>query len=219
MNAMKIGRYLAVVSIFTFIVYTICVGCILLLNPPFHWTNLPDFVQYSLQNQQLFKHVGMLCMLIFGCAYPAILLAERISLDRDLLIFGDIACAFALAFCICIGINYFVQLTATRLQILDNHFVSLEQFTQSFPISALNAINMLGWSIFYGLSTLLLFCAYQGTHGTRMLRCFCLANSIMMFAGAVGYAFNISLLVMIAMNLGLGATTMGILLCIVRKSK
>lgn len=212
---------MALVSICAFVVYTLCFVVILLANPPFQWEGIAHFVRYTLENEQACKHLGMLCMLVFGCAYTVIALCERDTMQPERRLLGDIAAAFALAFCVCIGINYFVQLTATRLQIELGHAYAagLEQITQSFPISALNAVNMLGWTVFYGLSSLSLFFAYCKAENASVLRFFCLANSIMMFLGAAGYACNIYLVLLLCMNLGLGATTLGILFCLLKRYK
>ena len=214
MDAAKMGRRAALVSLYAFAVYTLCVCCIFAVNPPFQWTGLPDFIRYTQENPQLFKYAGMLCMLLYACAFPVLLLAQREKLPLSYKLYGDAACVFSLAFCICVGVNYFVQLTATRLQLLTGTSAALEQFTQSFPISALNGINMLGWTVFYGLSTFFLYKALGGAQSARALRGFCLANSVMMLVGGIGYAFNLVPLVAVTMNIGLGGAGIGMLTCI-----
>jgi hypothetical protein len=60
------------------------------------------------------------------------------------------------SFCVCVSVAYFVQITSTRLQIQAGNMDGLIQFTQSYNISAINGINMLGWTVFYGLCSLAL---------------------------------------------------------------
>lgn len=217
MNAASMGRRAALVSLCAFAVYTLCVCCIFLINPPFQWTGLPAFLRYTQQNPQVFKYIGMLCMLLYGCVFPVLLLAQRALLPETRRLYADAACMFGLAFCVCVGISYFVQLTATRLQMEAGLSAGLEQLTQSFPISGLNGVNMLGWTTFYGLSTFFLYRALAGTRGA--LRWFCLANTLMMFAGGVGYACNMTLLTALTMNLGLGAAGIGMLACVLAQTR
>ena len=206
----KAGLCAAVIGIGTFLVFTVCFLTILFINPPFQWTGLIDFAQYTRDNPQAFKYLGMLSMLLYGLAYVVLSLCARRDLPLDRRLYGDIASAFALAFSICIGANYFVQLTATRLQLLQGYTEGLTQFTQSFSISAISALNMLGWTVFYGLSTAFLCLAYWGTQYKALCR-WCLLNSVFMLLSAVGYGLQWTLVLAICMNACLGATGPGML--------
>ncbi len=212
----KAGLGAAIVSIVSFLVFTACFVAILFVNPPFQWTGLIDFAQYTRSNPQAFKYLGMLSMLIYGLAYVVLLLCARVHLPENRKLYGDIASAFALAFSVCIGVNYFIQLTATRLQLLEGYTEGLSQFTQSFPISALSAINMLGWTVFYGISTAFLYLAYRNT-AYKALRRWCLLNSMFMLVSAVGYGMQWTLVLAICMNVGLGAAGLGMLWCFTRR--
>lgn len=213
----KAGYWAAVIGIGAFLVFTVCFTIILFVNPPFQWTGLIDFAQYTRDHPQAFKYAGMLSMLVYGLSYVVLSLCARRDLPQDRRLYGDIASAFALAFCVCIGANYFVQLTATRLQLLQGYTEGLTQFTQSFPISALSALNMLGWTVFYGLSTAFLFLAYKGGAEYLSLRRWCLLNSVFMLASAIGYGMQWTLVLAICMNAGLGAAGFGMLCCFARR--
>lgn len=208
----KAGFGAAIISIAAFLVFTVSFITIVFVNPPFQWTGLIDFVQYTRVNPQAFKYIGMLSMLIYGLAYVVLLLSARLELPRERRLYGDIASMFALAFSVCISLNYFVQLTATRLQLLQGYTDGLAQFTQSFPISMLSAVNMLGWTVFYGLSTAFLCFAYQGTQRKALFR-WCLLNSVFMLLSAVGYGLQWTLVLAVCMNAGLGAAGLGMLWC------
>ena len=207
----KAGRWAAFTGIGAFLVFTVCFTIILFVNPPFQWTGLIDFAQYTRDNPQAFKYAGMFSMLVYGLAYVVLSLCARRDLPRDRRLYGDIAAAFALAFCVCIGVNYFVQLTATRLQLLQGYTEGLTQFTQSFPVSALSALNMLGWTVFYGLSTAFLHLAYKGSAECTALRRWCLLNSVFMLLSAIGYGSQWTFLLAVCMNAGLGAAGLGML--------
>lgn len=210
------GLWAAVIGIGTFLVFTVCFITILFINPPFQWIGLNDFAQYTRNNPQAFKYLGMLSMLVYGLAYVVLSLCARWDLPPDRRLYGDIASAFALAFSVCIGANYFVQFTATRLQLLQGYTEGLTQFTQSFSVSAISALNMLGWTVFYGLSTAFLHLAYRGRTKHMALERWCLLNSVFMLLSAIGYGMQWTLLLAFCMNAGLGAASLGMLCCFAR---
>lgn len=47
-----------------------------------------------------------------------------------------------------IGVNYFVQISAVRFNLQMGQFAGLEQVLQANPLSAMSAINMLGFTLF-----------------------------------------------------------------------
>jgi hypothetical protein len=49
------------------------------------------------------------------------------------------------------------------LQIEEGITEGLSQFVQSFPISGIAAINMLGWTVFFGLSSIFVGFAFSGS--------------------------------------------------------
>ena len=213
----KAAYWAALVGLCTFVLFTLSFLAILFINPPFTWTGMDTFIQYTNSNPQTFKYLGMLSMLLYSLVFVVTVLCERSNMQNSGKLFTDIAAAFALAFCICICLNYFIQLTATRLQIIEGYTAGLQQFTQSFPTSALSAINMLGWTVFYGLSTAFLYLAYRTTGEAKILRRFCLMNSTFMLISAIGYAFQWIFVLALCMNMGLGAAGFGMLWCLMRK--
>ncbi len=218
-DTIKAAYWAALISFGTFVLFTLSFLAILFVNPPFTWTDMDAFIQYTKSNPQTFKYLGMLSMLLYSLLFVVIVMCERASIQTSSRLFADIAAAFALAFCVCICLNYFIQLTATRLQIMQGVTEGVSQFTQSFPISVLSAINMLGWTVFYGLSTAFLYLAYRTTDEAKALRRFCLINSALMLISAVGYAFQWVYVLALCMNLGLGAAGFGMLWCLIRKQK
>ena len=99
---------------------------------------------------------------------------------------------------------------------LQNGFTEgLTQFTQSYNISALNAINMLGWTVFYAISSLALGYLFDDSRLGKVTKWFCKANSILMFIGFLGYMMNHFMILMLTMNMGLGAASIGIIVCMI----
>jgi len=206
-----LGRSLIWAALMVLAVYTACFVVILIVNPPFTWTTWSAFASYSAAYPQCWKYVGMAMMLAFACFYAGITACAALTAPAERLVFARLAELFALAFAVCVSINYFVQLTATRLQLAAENSEGLLQFTQSYPISALNAIHMLGWTLFFSLSTLALaLCLWP----YKPVRWAALANSGMMVAGMIGYALNSYPLLLATMNLGLGATMLTLLLAL-----
>jgi len=208
----KTGFVLSIVSLFSFFAYTLCFVAILFAGEPFTWTNIHDFSLHEAGNPVLFKYLGMGCMILFSCAFVVMVACMHPSKRKERTSIFHVALSFAVAFCVTISINYFVQLSATRLQLMAGVTEGLEQFTQAFSISAINAINMLGWTLFYAIASLALSFLFDQTRLGRNAKFFCLANAVMMLAGMVGYLLNNYAILFVTMNAGLGATSIAIII-------
>ncbi len=152
----KFSRAMVWLGLAAVAVYTVCFILILLVNPPFVWRDMADFAAYVSAYPQIWKYLGMAAMIVFSGAYVALIVCAGETAGPERAVASRLAALFALAFMVCISINYFVQITATRLQMAAGQTEGLLQFTQSYGISALAAINMLGWTLFFGLSSLML---------------------------------------------------------------
>lgn len=87
---------------------------------------------------------------------------------------------------------------------------SSSQFTfrfrvQANPISGMAAINMLGWTIFFGLSCIFAGLALGNTKIEQIIKYAFLSNGVMMFLGVIGYLLDKSVVVFLCMNLGMGS--------------
>lgn len=214
-----IGRIASITALLSFFVYTGCFVAILLVNKAFVWTNIHDLAAYEAQSHIWLKYAGMASMLIYACAFVVIAICFAQGVSAEKAVIGKIAVCFALAFCIAVSISYFVQMTSTRLQLQSNASESLTQFTQSYSISAINGINMLGWTLFYALSTLALaFLPDVTALGISMKWAF-LCNTAVMFAGLVGYMLNHFWTLALSMNLGLGGIGIWMILCLMQYFK
>lgn len=208
----KLGFCMSLVSIATFILFTVCFLAIFFVNKPFVWTGLEDFAVYEANSLTIFKYLAMASMLIFACSFAILTICTGDTICQERKLLGNISSFFAFAFCVTICINYFVQITATRLQLKNGLTDGLIQFTQSFNISAINAINMLGWTLFYAISTLFLSFLFEKSRIGKTIKWFCLANTLMMMIGLAGYVVNNFLVLAFSMNLGLGMTTLGMII-------
>lgn len=206
--SINLGFWSALLSAATFIIFTICFVAILLVNPLFIWTDFADYVAYNNANNQFFKHLAQFMMLLFGLLYVVLLNSihdyaqdEKKTLSRISLTFGAIFAAL-------IGIHYFLQISVVRSNLEAGQLGGLEQFIQGNPRSAVSGINMLGWSVFLGLSSLFIAPVFSGGHLEKVISYSFLANGVFMLLGAAAFVFDITVLLFLVMNIGMGAAVL-----------
>jgi len=126
--------------------------------------------------------------------------------DRKILV--RVSIGFGIAFAVLTGVNYSVQLSTVRLTIAKGEIVGLEQWLQASPYSGVAAINMLGWTLFLGLSSPFVAPVFFWQRfGKGHLHCF-LGERCFCLLGGIGHIFEITVLVFITINLGMGAAVM-----------
>jgi hypothetical protein len=124
----RLGYWTALLCGLTFILFTVCFIAILIVNPLFIWTNFDEWVSYSKDNNQFFKHLAQLMMLLFGPLF--VILANSIhdyaqQVKKTLTRLG---LGFALLFAAMTGIHYFLQITTVRLNLGLGQAPGLEMF-------------------------------------------------------------------------------------------
>jgi hypothetical protein len=162
-------------------------------------------VVYEKAHNQFLKYLAQFAMLLFGALYIVLLAIIQEYAAADKKILTRIGSYFGIVFAALIGINYFVQISAVRLNVLNGRTQGLEQFVQSNPTSGVAAISMLGWTLFLGLSSLFIAPVFSGGRLVRIIRYSFLANGIICLIGGVGYVFDLVLIVFLCMDLGMGA--------------
>lgn len=92
----------------------------------------------------------------------------------------------------------------------------LEQAVRANQYSAMSAVNMLGWTLFFGLSSLFIAPVFSGRGLERVIRIAFLLNGACRLLGGVGYALDIVALVFLTINFGMGGAVLAasIALCI-----
>ncbi len=161
----------------------------------------------------------MSMMILYGCAYTVLVLCIGDRAPREKKVLASASALFALAFCITVGMAYFVQLTSTRSQLALGLTEGLQQFTQSYSLSFISAVNMLGWTVFYPLSSLFLVFLLEGSRPGRAAKWFSAAIAAAMFIGLTGYLTSNFWILLICMNFGLGAASFGFLISVMVKLK
>lgn len=213
--AIRLGFWSAFLAAATFIVFIVCFVAVFLNPPLFVWTNFTDYVASARNNQQLFKSVAQLALLLFAPLYVVLInsLHELAPLEKK--VTTRLGLSFGLLFAVLVGGFYFAQLSAVRLSVLKEQWGGLEQIVQANPYSALSALNMLGWTLFLGLSSLFVAPAFSGGKLAWLIRWLFVINGIMCLLGGIGYALEITTLVFFTINFGMGGavTILTIALC------
>lgn len=204
----KLGYWSSLICAGCFVIYVICFFLIFLFNPLFTWSDLPHFIDYVNKYNQIYKYMAMSSMLLFGLSYMVLLNAIRESIVGEQRILADISLSFGLIFALLISINYFLQITTVRLYIDQGLSTGLEQLIQSNPLSASASINMLGWTVFLGLSSLFMAPLFSSSKVSleRWIGFSFLANGVNAVLALVGFLLQHFLLTFLTMFLGLGVT-------------
>lgn len=198
------GLLSAIICLTAFIVWIISFVGIAIQSPLFYWINIEDYIDYVNNNSQFFPYLAKSFMIIFSLAYMilAVVFYEFTKTERKIL--AKIAIIFSIMFALVSSIHYFAQISSVRFAIAENKYSGIEHFIQSNPISFLSSVNMLGWTLFLGLSTLFMYLGLIPKSMTKGIRLGLLINAISCIFGGIGYLFQIDILTFVFMNLGIG---------------
>lgn len=203
-SILNTGLWSAIICLASFIVWIISFSGIAVQSPLFTWTNIEDYIDYYKSNSQFFQYSAKSFMIIFSLAYMILTMVfyEFTASERKIL--AKIAVVFSIMFALVSSMHYFVQISFVRLAIAGNEYSGLEHFIQSNPTSFLSSVNMLGWTLFLGLSSLFMYAGLIHNSVAKRLRPGLLINSVSCILGGIGYLFRIDILTFIFMNLGIG---------------
>jgi hypothetical protein len=197
---------MAIVAAFT--LFTVCFVAIPLTSRAYSWTTLSEYVAYATTTNQFFHNLARLTMLIFGPLWVVLLNCIYDYAAPEQRFLARLSLCFGVMFAVLTGINYFTQLSAVRLSIAHGHTVGLEQVVQANPWSAISAVNILGWSVGLGLSSLFAAPVFSGSKVERLIRFALLLNGIFCLLGGLGYALDIVILVFWTLNFGMGGAVL-----------
>ncbi len=206
----KAGYWSALLILICFFSWIVCFTGIAFSSPLFYWTNLQDYLLFERTYPQYFQLAAKAFMLLFGPVYVVLInslydlaLPSRKTVAR-------IALLFSLAFAICSCLHYFIQLSSVRINVEHGQIGGIEQFLQANPYSFMTAADMLGWTLFLGLSSLFAFAAIKKERTNKWLKISMLVNGISSLLGGIGYLFQLPLLTFIFINLGVGGAMIGV---------
>jgi len=203
-SSIQSGRMTALICLATFVVWIISFTAIMIVNPPFSWTSLNDYIIYTRTYNQSFKFIAQLAMLLFAPAFVVLVHSIEDRAEENRKFPGKIAVSFALMFAVCVSIHYFVQISSVRLSIASGETTGLEQFIQSNPYSGIAGINLVGWTLFFSLSCLFMVPVFAGKGLNRVIRYALIANAVFCLLGGFGYIMDYVILVLFCLNIGMG---------------
>ena len=214
-----VGYWSAVICVATFIVFTICFIGVFATMPIFTWTNLAEYIQYVGANSSVFPTLAQLSMLAFAPTFVVLLNCLHEIAPEDKKILTRLGVQFGLLFAGLVSVHYFVQVTAVHLSLQNNQLSGLEQITQANPLSAISAINILGFTLFLGLASLFAGFAFGGGTWERVLHIAFLLNGLFVLAGGLGYMLQINLLVFLTLNFGMGGALFAVFIAAMKLFK
>ena len=115
--ALRFGYWAAITAAAAFIVFTICFTAILIVNPLFLWTSFEAYLEAAQATNQTFKHMAMFFMLVFGACFVVQLGSIEEIAEPAGKYYAKLAKLFGLGFFVLAGMNYFIQISAVRLQV------------------------------------------------------------------------------------------------------
>ncbi len=213
-TSLTLGFWSALLCLGTFLIFTVCFMVAFTLPPIFHWTTMQDYLAYRNPASQPFKSVAQLMMLFFAPLYVVLLSSLYDLADPQKKPLARVALLMGVLFAGLISMHYFIQLSTVRLGIASGQTVGLEQFVQANPVSVSSAINMLGWSLFFGLSSLLIAPVFTGRGLEKFIRVVFLINGVCCLLGGVGFVLDITPLVFLTINFGMGGAVIAFTLAL-----
>ena len=176
-NILKIGLWSAIICLTSFIVWIISFTGIAIQSSLFFWTNIEEYIEYVNSNSQFFQYLAKSFMIIFSLAYMilAIVFHEFTSAERK--IFAKTGVMFSILFALVSSVHYFIQISSVRFAINGGEYTGLEHLIQSNPASALLSVNMLGWTLFLGLSCIFIYSGLIHRSGTKGIKLALLINA------------------------------------------
>jgi len=157
-----------------------------------------------------YQHLAYVFMLVTGPAWLLIIHGYYEISPASGKATGRISLLFALGFTILSSLHYFVQLSAVRLSLAGGNWEGMEPFLQANPLSVMTSIDMLGWTLFLGLSSLFMVPFFSGSYSGRFLKYAFLVNGVSCLMAGIGYLFQIDVLTFICINLLTGGAMVAI---------
>ena len=206
----QLGLWSASLMAIDFVVFTICFVLLATRFPLFIWSDFPTYLAYVRQHDRSLAYLAQAGMLLMGPLYLILLscLFEGIPKERHILL--RIALALGIGFAVLTGMNYFTQITTIRFNIARGTVDGLEHFLQAKPDSIMAGINMLGWTIYFGLSSLVAGLAFRGDRLNRAIRLAFVANGAFCLLAGFGFVLDNAPLIFITINLGMGGAVLAI---------
>lgn len=206
MNTLKINIALwsARICLLSFLIWIISFIGIALSSPLFLWSDLEQYESYYVSHSQFFSYFAKIWMILFSLSFLVLILTWNEFSNQETKILTKIGSAFALLFAICSSIHYFSQISCVRFALNNGTTSGLEHFLQVNPTSFSSSVNMLGWGLFLGLSSLFLFFESKLNQRSKGVRIGFLIVAVSCILGCLCFLLQIDIGTFLFINIGLG---------------
>jgi uncharacterized Tic20 family protein len=199
-----IGKWAALFSLISILMWFISFGMIAAGGPLFYWSSAEAYYEFVGNHTQFWQNLAKAFMLVFSIGFFVMHFAlyEIRRTERSLA--GGLGLTFLAMFALLSSLHYFVQVSSVLLSIRQGSTAGLEHFLQANPASFSLAVNMLGWTIMLGLGSFFIALMFESTGREKWFRIFHFINSFFCLTGLIGFLFQIDALTFLSMNAGVG---------------
>jgi len=197
----KVAFWASIFLLVAFSVWILSFVGIAIQSSFFIWTNMEDYMVHYRSAGHFYQHLAYVFMLLTGPAWLLIIHGYYEISPVSVKALCRISLLFAMGFAILSSLHYFVQLGAVRLNLAADRWDHMEPFIQANPLSVMTSVDMLGWTLFLGISSLFMVPFFTGRDSGKFLKYAFLLNGISCLLAAIGYLFQIDLLTFVCINL------------------
>jgi hypothetical protein len=187
----KLGYWSSILFAATGVGYALGMIALLLSFPIPEWNGIRSTVAEFSTMYVNFYSLCQFMAFISAPIYVIMLCCIHDSAPADKKILTSISLGFGIIFAALSSINYFVQFTSVRLNVLNSQLEGLEQFVQWNPTSAFYFINLLGWTLFLGLSSIFVATVFTKEKRGRLIKWLFMLNGTTCILGTAAAAFEI----------------------------
>jgi hypothetical protein len=186
----KIGFWSSILFALSGVGYAVGMVTLLFAFPIPQWNGVNETIATFSQSYinyyslcQTMAFISAPIFIIMLCCVHEYASTTKKILTRISICFGIIFATFS-------SMNYFVQFTAVRLSILNGQLEGLEQFVQWNPTSAFYSLNLLGWTLFLGLSSFFIAPIFLNEKKGNLIKWLLILNGITCVLGTVAVVFE-----------------------------
>jgi len=203
--SLKLGYWSALLCAATFIIWIISFAGIAIISPLYTWDGLSGYIDFINSNNQFFQYLAKSFLVVFSVSFIVLLisLGELIIPERKVL--AKIGIVFGIMFSLLSAMHYFGQISSVRWALDKEQLTGIEHFLQANPTSFLASMNMLGWTLFLGLSSLFMAFALEKTGNFNLMKIALLVNGISCLLAGIGFITQTDIITFVFINLFMGA--------------
>jgi hypothetical protein len=211
-----LARLIAEYSLLSiFVLFSVYTAAYLVLTIRFkipRWTTACDFQEGK--KEPWFKLLTLCQALAFltPLSFVGFVASVEAATTPDHTVLADLALAASIAFAVLSSVYYFVQFTLAGRDVSNDDGSGMEHLFQLNPGAVFTSVNILGWTLFFGIACLCLAPLFHGSAGRNAFGALLLANGVVCFAGLAGYLWKVRLLNVLYFNvMGLAVLAFSIL--------